>query len=421
MSLRRDSIANLAGNVVPLFIAIWAIPHLINGLGYADFGILSLMWALVGYFGLFDLGVGRALTYDVSRNLARGETNLIATSVSAGLTLTLLTGLIGAAIVALATWGVQRGWWSVPGQISGDQAISFMVIAAAVIPTTLTSGLRGLAEGYGRFGQTSFNRMVFGVLMFLMPALALQFHGKSLTALATYLALSRVLVFVHMAWCVRREIPLRPRFEWRHVRALFAFGAWVTISGLISPLMVYGDRFILSAVIGVKTLPLYAVPQEALQRLLILPAALTSALFPRLTAKRWGPEVKGIYNHYLGKIGISMLAVCVLSALLTRPVLSLWISPQFAADTVLVVPILCAGLWFNAMAQLPMTVLHAMGRPDVPAKFHLAEFFLYGATVYLLTRQFGIVGAAAAWSLRVVLDALLLHTAVWHFCRAEAA
>jgi hypothetical protein len=44
----------------------------------------------------------------------------------------------------------------------------------------------------------------------------------------------------------------------------------------------------------------------------------------------------------------------------------------------------------------------------VTAKLHMIEFPLYIPLVYWLIRGYGIEGAAAAWVLRVTLDAALL-------------
>src|SRR5579872_2825937 len=61
-SLTANVIWNLLGQGAPLVIAVLAIPVLIRDLGTDRFGLLSLAWVLVGYFSIFDLGIGRALT-----------------------------------------------------------------------------------------------------------------------------------------------------------------------------------------------------------------------------------------------------------------------------------------------------------------------------------------------------------------------
>ena len=70
-TLVRNMIWNLIGQGAPLFVALFAIPLLIKGLGTERFGVLVLAWMVVGYFTLFDLGIGRATTKYTSEYLAK--------------------------------------------------------------------------------------------------------------------------------------------------------------------------------------------------------------------------------------------------------------------------------------------------------------------------------------------------------------
>src|SRR5690349_6169557 len=72
-AMARNTTWNMVGQVVPLLVAAILIPMLIRRLGVDRFGVLALAWTLVGYFGLFDLGLGRALTKVVSEALAGGK------------------------------------------------------------------------------------------------------------------------------------------------------------------------------------------------------------------------------------------------------------------------------------------------------------------------------------------------------------
>ena len=53
MSLSRNTIWNLAGAGLPLLIGAATIPWLMSRLGVERFGILTLLWAIIGYFSLF--------------------------------------------------------------------------------------------------------------------------------------------------------------------------------------------------------------------------------------------------------------------------------------------------------------------------------------------------------------------------------
>src|ERR1035437_7711392 len=72
MSLKRtanNALWNIAGQIAPLVIAIFALPPLIRALGIDRYGFLSLALILIGYAGLFDLGVMRSMTRLVAQRL----------------------------------------------------------------------------------------------------------------------------------------------------------------------------------------------------------------------------------------------------------------------------------------------------------------------------------------------------------------
>src|SRR5690348_387114 len=68
--LARNTGWNLFGQFAPMVVAVFVIPRIIRALGTDRFGALSIAWMVVGYFSLFDLGLGRALTNLVAQKLA---------------------------------------------------------------------------------------------------------------------------------------------------------------------------------------------------------------------------------------------------------------------------------------------------------------------------------------------------------------
>ena len=71
--LARNTAWNLGGRVAPVLVALFALPPLIAGLGAERFGFLTLAWLVIGYFNLFDLGLGRAMTQSIAERLGQGR------------------------------------------------------------------------------------------------------------------------------------------------------------------------------------------------------------------------------------------------------------------------------------------------------------------------------------------------------------
>src|SRR5437879_8907557 len=101
--LERNLVWNLIGQVLPLSVAVLAIPVLVRGLGVADYGLLVLAWAFIGYSSIFDLGLGRALTQLIARNFGHlSSEEEEAELVWISLALMAALGTAGAVLVVIA-------------------------------------------------------------------------------------------------------------------------------------------------------------------------------------------------------------------------------------------------------------------------------------------------------------------------------
>ena len=73
MSIRKNTLWNLFGSAAPMLIGIATIPYIYRQIGIERIGVLTLIWALIGYFSIFDFGLGRAITQRIA-SLASHQT-----------------------------------------------------------------------------------------------------------------------------------------------------------------------------------------------------------------------------------------------------------------------------------------------------------------------------------------------------------
>lgn len=410
MTLRRNTYWNLIGGVLPLIAAAVFIPYTLKSLGNEMFGMLTLIWALIGYFSFFDMGVGRAITYQLSKYRAEDNKLQIQVTLKSGIVLIFLAGIVGASVMFLLAPFLATKLLKVNHASQGDVLIAFEIAALGVIPTTLTGLLRGALEGLGDFASSNINKIVLGSSMFILPALSISLNGNSLSTITSFLVVARVFASI-LAFLPLRNYLIQPNSfgEKLQFNRLLNYGMWVTITAIVGPLMVYGDRFFVGAMVGAEYLPFYSIPQEGLQRLLIIPTALSGALLPYLTTLK-REELVYSYHQNFKKTSVFMFVLCFIVICLSYPFFAYWISPAFASSSFYVVTILTVGIWFNSIALIPYTLIHAKGNPKITAFCHLGELFFYIFILWILTDKLGILGAAIAWTLRVFLDFILLHS-----------
>ena len=432
MSLKKNTIWNLLGSGSPLVAALAFIPYTLAQLGDEGFGILTLIWALIGYFSLFDFGAGRAMTYEISRlqNQENGlELGKVQTILKSGLALTTATGLIGCLLIWLLAPQLAHDWLKISSRWQVDSQLALQITALGILPATITSGLRGAMEGMGYFMPSNVNKLLLGFSMFTTPAISIALHGLSLWQITLYLVLIRVFIvalgFIQLQHCLKLKnyivatSTVATTSIRQQIHELMSYGVWVSITGIISPLMMYGDRFFISALVGADQLSVYAIPQEGLIRLLIVPTAICGALMPLFSSIICREELQKTYRKNHQRMIIIMAVLCGLTALTIYPVLSIWISAEFASKAYPIALIFIVGALINGVATVSYTFLHAIGKTKLTAEFHIAELLIYLAMIYVLTKQFGLMGAAIAWVLRVTIDLILLNLAISHFSKHD--
>lgn len=413
MSLSKSTLWNIAGNAVPLAIGAVTIPLLIDRLGIERFGILTLIWTIIGYFSLFDFGIGRAITQQVASHIAEKKQAHVPSTIKAGLEFTILTGLLGAVVLLLAAYPLSHRGLGISPALHQEVFFSLTMAAIGIPFATLSAGQRGALEGYENFQASNLARMLLGISIFLFPFIAFVLHGPSLVFITLWLVGARIMSCLLLAWLVSKlpsgkfwKVDIAPGTRKR----LFSFGAWMAVTNLVSPLLVNADRFFVSYLMGAAVVAYYTVPLEFLVRLLILPAALGASLLPRLTRDNTSDAsvAERTFWRSVKIIALLMSIVCIVAGISAYPLMKLFISEDFASQSWLLCVILSVGILANSIGYIPYTALHAMGYAKPTGVLHMTELFLYLPILLFLVNIFGLTGAAMAWTARTIFDALAL-------------
>lgn len=406
---------NLAGLSLPLVVAAATVPHLISRLGNERFGLLALAWGLIGYAGAMDLGIGRALTQMVGRLRGEGDLAAIPNALATAGRITLLAGLAGGALIALAALGGAGAWVKTVTIPSVEVRDALLLLAIALPAQAMSATYRGLNEAFLNFKGISLVRVALGVLSFGGPYLVALYTTDLPWLVATLIA-SRLFALAAYRWlaylCLedRNIATSKAVYTPRIAKSLFSFGGWVAVSSVVSPMLTQTDRFLIGSVLSAAAVTVYVVPYEVVVQSLILVGAISSVIFPSLSKLiherpgSWRPY----FRRWLYIVTGMMAMVTAVVAFLLPTILRLWLKNNLQPESIVVGQILCLGVFANAIGSMFYALLHAKGRSDLTAKLHIIELPLFVTALTFLLHRYGVVGAAWAWVGRMVFDALLL-------------
>jgi len=411
--LARNTILNLLGGAAPSLIALVAIPILVHRLGSERYGVMTLAWLVVGYFGVFDMGLGRAATKLIAEALGADEPDNIAAVAWTALTMMTVLGVLGGvAMAAVSPWLVHRVL-NIPPSLQSEALHTFWLLAVAFPLIISASPLGGMLAAFQRFDLLNAVGVPFAFFSYLAPLVVLPFSHSVFWIVAVLVA-GRVASWgVQLILCVRVFPPFGRRIAVRGamLAPLFSFGGWVTVSGITGLIMLHLDRFFISAMISVAAVAYYSVPFQAASKLTMVPGALAGVMFPALSAELAADPARAarLFDRALTYVFIALFPAALVAAVFAPEIMTLWIGSDFSAHSFWVMRWIALAAMVNGFAYFPSILLQAAHRPDLQAKFHVAEIPAYIASLWLGLRLFGIEGAAFVYLGRVALDAALLY------------
>jgi O-antigen/teichoic acid export membrane protein len=241
---------NGLGRGLPLLLALVITPFLVGALGVERWGLFTLALALIGIFGVFDLGLGMALTRGVSEKLGTGAVDEARAMIGATLLALLGVSSIMAVALFLAMPWLVGEFLNVPEGLRQEAITAFQLLAAGAPLVVLNAALWGVLSAWQRFRIANLVNIPLNTFYYLGPLLVL-FVWNSLIGVILTVILVRLFSGIAYAIIAHRDVPglgLRaPRFGL--MRPLLRQGLWMSLSGALTQLLLYADRFIIGAML----------------------------------------------------------------------------------------------------------------------------------------------------------------------------
>jgi O-antigen/teichoic acid export membrane protein len=408
VSIRKHTLYNLVGSILPLGLSLVTIPIYLHLIGESRYGVLAMAWLLLGYFGLFDLGLGRATAQRIAAQAddtpaARAQTFWTALAMNSGL------GIVGGLMIWPAALYFFGHVFSIEQVLKPElnAAIPWMILAVPL--ATISGVLSGALQGRAKFLELNIISVSSAVLTQLFPLFVAWQYGPDLALLMPAVILARLVTMTSMFLRCRRHIFAgQPGgISSALAKNLLRFGGWVTIAALIGPLMVVLDRFVIGAFLGAKPVTYYTVPFQLSDRTTIVSTALSSALFPRLALNDQG-NVHKLANLAMLSLAVITTPPIVLGLFLMRPFLHYWLGTNFSQNASAAGEMVLLGFWINSFARISTAQLQATNRPQIIAMCYMIQIVPYLALLLFSIRIFGLEGAAVVFTLRAAVDTFIL-------------
>jgi O-antigen/teichoic acid export membrane protein len=396
----RNVLANWAGFGTESVVAFFLMPFLIHRLGQESYGAWILIGSLAGYLGILDFGLKSAIGRYVAYYRGCGDHEGVLRTLNTALALLVCLGTLAFGFVWLASLGLHR-LIDIPAESLPAAKLALVIVGAALGSSFILQAFDAVLWGYERFDITNIVDALAaltrgGVTAYVVGA------GYGLVGLAwTTLGLALLVGISKVAVCVALARPLR--FSWRHVqlnvvREIGPFGFWQFLVGIARVARSHLNPIAVGSLLGPVVLTAFSVPVRLINYAGMLLVVTVNVLTPTLTTfvAQGDTERQRRLILQAGRIcsAYSFYMVALL-LLLGRPLIALWIGPEFAWVWS-VLAILVVGEWLP-MAVHPFNfALVALARQRPVAWRGIAECLLALGLGAALAVPLGLTGFAIA-------------------------
>lgn len=410
----KNTLYNILGYGLPLVFALVLIPPLIQHLGTERFGILSLIWIIIGYSSFFDFGIGRSLTKIVAEKLGQNNLHEIPALFWNSLYIMFATSLIISLTFFIITPYLVDNVFNITQEYRKETTSSFYILAISIPVVISTTGVRGILEAYQKFGIINFVRTILGIFTFLGPLLVVSIKNDLFWIVSVLLFIRLIVWFVYLFQIFKTNSEIKNKaglkFNYKVFKPILKFSVWITIANIVGPTLLYSDRFLIASLDSTTAVTYYATPYEIVTKLLLLPTALAAVIFPLFSATYFSDPIfsNKIFIKSVKLLFIILFPITLLISNFSYDLIYLWLGQQFADNSTLVLQLLTFGVLMNSIAFIPFNYLQGIGVPHIPAVINLVELPFYLVAMWFAITIWGINGAAFIWTIRILIDTFIL-------------
>ncbi|MEO6805314.1 MAG: polysaccharide biosynthesis C-terminal domain-containing protein [Edaphobacter sp.] len=363
-----------------------------------------------------DFGVQTAVAKFVAEYEAKGDEAGAGHYASAGLAITLITGLLGVALTLGLAWQVPRLFHNMPAPLFRDVRASVAFVGTSLSFGLVCSVFSAVFVGLQRYsvpmGISILNRVLFtaAVLIAVLLHTSLATMGAAAAVVNVTTGLMQIIAWGRLSSRIRISLKLVGRKALRQMaHYCFLIAVWT-----VGMLCVSGLDITIVGHFAYDEVAYYSIATLPITFLLALISSMLGPMMPAssaLSTQRSPAEMGDLLARITRYTTILLLLTGLPLIVCGLPVLRLWVGPMYALHSIRYLRILILANIIRNLCAPYATMIAATGRQGAATITAIVEAVVnLGSSIYL-ANHYGAIGVAFGTLLGSVMS-LTLHFAV---------
>ncbi|MGP1907761.1 lipopolysaccharide biosynthesis protein [Metabacillus sp. JX24] len=395
--------------LLELAAGILFTPYVITSLGQSEYGIYSLIGALIASIAVLDFGFGNAVTRYVSQYLAEKKKEKIDRFIS--LSFYIYTAL--AFIVCLA--GTVMYFWFdgiFGNSLSAEELNTAKLLLAVLLFNIFISfyigAINAYIQAFERFpfiNLISFIRIITRLIV-IFVLLNSGYKSVAIVIVDTVLNICTGLIFFYFS---RKHLNLKIKlssFNKDLVKEVFSYSVFIFVGNLADMMIWRVGLLIIGATLGSKEVAVFAVGITIISYFQYISGVINSKLFPMVTKMVTNGADNHELTHFAIKIGrlqfYLMGAILSLYYVYGKDFILLWVGPDYVLSWNISF-ILMFAMIVQTVQYSCVLILRAKKADGVRAFLQLGIFGLGALGGFFLIQDYGVVGMAYGLAIAIII------------------
>lgn len=412
----KGSMWTLAGQVLPLAASFIATPFVIRFLGTERYGVFALINLILAYLTFADFGMSLASTNFASEAYSKGSEEEEGKIVRTAVLIALCSSALISILLILLAKVIVADLLNVPEHLQNTAIISVYLVCVILMARVLSSVFNSPQLVRLRMDLNSTITAVFNVGQILLVPIVIYLGGGIVGAVITVMLAAVGALVAHIIVSGKLLKNLHDLSINRQVvKPLLNFGGMLVIVAIAAILLANLEKVILTNYTSVTVFAYYSVAFTLANMVTLFSNSMMQSLLPafsQLYSTGKTIELQDLYSRTILFNLILFAPAAMLMFLIAKPFFTIWAGADFGRESTFPFYVLLGGLAFNFSATVSGSIIVASRNNKKMAILSWSELLPYLLLVMVLTYYWGAVGAALAWSVRVLFESTMLFLLV---------
>ena len=406
---KSGAVLSYVSIIVSTLVQLVYTPFLIRMLGQSEYGLYSLVYSIIGYLTVLDLGFGNAIVVYTAKYRAQNKYDEEKKLHGMFFVIFCVIGVIAGILGLVLYFNVENIFANTMTTNELSKAkIMMLILSLNLLNTFVFNIYSSIITAYEKFTYQKLMAILNILLkpLFMIPLLFLGY--KSITMCIVLTLINLIIMLSNYLYCKKKlEVNIKfLGFDKKVFKEIFGYSFFIFLGVIVDKVNWSVDQFVLGAVSGTIAVSLYSVASQLNSLFINLSTALSNVMLPKmskLVAKNVSSDE--ITNEFI-KVGRLQYLIVFLMAsglvLFGKEFFIAWAGKEYVTSYYIAI-ILILPLCVPLIQNLGVSIMQAKNMHKFRS---ILLFFIAIANIFIsipLAKLYGGIGSAIGTSISLII------------------